>query len=305
EILRERNIRFIDLDERKPVIVDLPHGRAIRKIQVCADLFDFDLVVSIPVLKTHMHTGVSLAVKNMKGCLWRKSKVSLHMLPPVEGMTERPLHVAIADMSRFLRPHLSLVDGSVGMEGLGPSAGQPRSLGVMVAGVDAFAVDSVACRLMGLDAGDIDYLRLGAGDGSGVIDLSRLSVVPADWTKWCETFATAPKDLSMSLPPFYILDRKSCSACQSTLFLFLKRYGDAILEYYRDAGQELPQWVIGKGHESLPENVICIGNCTARYGRQDRFVGGCPPVASAILATIDPEKTIGFRDLPQNDSSSS
>jgi uncharacterized protein (DUF362 family) len=68
-----------------------------------------------------MHTGVSLAVKNMKGALWRRSKVELHMLPAVPGVAERSLDVAIADMSAALRPHLSLIDGTVGLEGLAPA----------------------------------------------------------------------------------------------------------------------------------------------------------------------------------------
>ena len=44
-------------------------------------------------------------------------KVALHMLPPVEGREEKPLDIAISDMSWALRPHLTIVDGSVGMEG--------------------------------------------------------------------------------------------------------------------------------------------------------------------------------------------
>ena len=82
-------------------------------------------------MKMHMHTGVTLAVKNMKGCLWRKSKVDLHMLPPLPGHNEKTLDIAIADMSAILRPHLSIIDGTIGMEGLGPSAGKAKQMDAM------------------------------------------------------------------------------------------------------------------------------------------------------------------------------
>ena len=51
------------------------------------------------------------------------------MLPPMDGYDAKPIDVAIADMSGVLRPHLSIIDGTVGMEGLGPSAGKPKATG--------------------------------------------------------------------------------------------------------------------------------------------------------------------------------
>jgi len=40
----------------------------------------YDFVVTVPVMKTHMHTVVSLGLKNMKGVLWRREKVRFHQL---------------------------------------------------------------------------------------------------------------------------------------------------------------------------------------------------------------------------------
>jgi len=143
-IAHERNCMLIDLDERPFIKVPIPDGIAIDSLKVCPEVLEYDFVVSIPVMKMHMHTGVTLAVKNMKGCLWRRSKIDLHMLPPVEGSDEKPIDIAIADMAGALRPHLSIIDGTVGMEGLGPSAGQAKPLDVIVAGADVFAADAVA-----------------------------------------------------------------------------------------------------------------------------------------------------------------
>ncbi len=126
-VARERNCPLIDMDARQPVHVIVEDGVAIQSLEVCPEVVEYDVVVSIPVMKTHMHTVVTLAVKNMKGCLWRRTKVDLHMLPQIEDMDDKTLNIAIADMSSVLRPHLSIIDGTTGMEGLGQAPGRLRN----------------------------------------------------------------------------------------------------------------------------------------------------------------------------------
>jgi len=283
----ERNCQLIDMDRRPFVELPVPEGRVIRGIKVCPEVLEFDFVVSIPVMKMHMHTGATLAVKNMKGCLWRRSKVELHMLPPVEGSDDKPIDVAIADMSSVLRPHLALIDGTVGMEGLGPSAGQAKALDVVVASADAFAADAVACQLMGTEANRVPHLRFGAARGYGVIDLDRLTVAPANWREWISPFARPPENLEIEFPNVTVWDSHSCSACQSTLLLFLMRHRDRLFDYFDS--QRPVNVAIGKGHTDLPRATLCLGNCTANQKDKGVFVQGCPPVGSQILAAISDE----------------
>ena len=283
-VAKERDCPLIDMDRRRCVDVELPEGRAIHSIRVCEDLFDFDVIVSIPVMKMHMHTGVTLAVKNMKGCLWRRSKVELHMLPPIDGIDAKPIDVAIADMSGRLRPHLAIIDGTVGMEGLGPSAGKPKPLGAVVVGTDAFAADAVACRLMGTSAQQIAHLRIGAERGHGKIDLEQIDVSPDGWQKWSRPFAAPPENLTIEFPNVTVLDNNSCSACQSTLLLFLRKHREHLFDYLP---KDKPLHIaIGKGHTELPEGTLCLGNCTINQRGQGIFVPGCPPVGSQILKAI-------------------
>jgi uncharacterized protein (DUF362 family) len=284
-VVQKRGIPLLDLDERPSVTVRLPHGRALDRIKVCADVFEHDVIVSVPVAKTHMHTGVTLAVKNMKGCLWRRSKVALHMLSPVEGMQEKPLDIAICDMARVLRPHLSIVDGVIGMQGLGPSGGKPKPLGAVVVGVDSYAADAVACALMGRNAEAIDHLRLGAEQGYGVIDLGGIDVSPADWAAHTDPFDQPPTDIAIEYPNVRVLDVNSCSACQSTLMMYLKRYGPTLFDYFPD---DHPVTIaIGKGHRAIEEGALCLGNCTAAHKSTGIFVPGCPPVVSAIQTVLE------------------
>ena len=287
---RKRNCPLIDMDSRPFVEMDIPDGRVLYKLKVCPEVLEFDVIVSVPVMKMHMHTDVTLSVKNMKGCLWRRSKVQLHMLPPIEGSDEKPINVAIADMASVLRPHLAIIDGTVGMEGFGPSAGQPKALDCVLVGADAFAADAVACRLMGTRAEDVPHLRMGAERQLGVIDLDRMTITPECWQDWACRFARPPQNLSIEFPNITVKDNNSCSACQSTLLLFLKDYAHRIFDYL--PGQDSLDIAIGKGHTDLPEKTLCVGNCTAGFKQNNPYVPGCPPVASEILKKLTGRTTL-------------
>jgi len=293
-IARERDCPLIDMDARRFVKTALPEGIAIQSLMLCPEMLEFDLIVSVPVMKMHMHTRVTLAVKNMKGCLWQRSKVKLHMLPVVpEFPDEKSIDVAIADMSWALRPHLSIIDGTVGMEGLGPSAGQAKPLDVVVVGADAFAADAVACRLMGISAAEIPHLRLGAERGYGILDLNRIQVEPGNWESLAGEFARPPENIAIEFPDITILDRNSCSACQSTLLLFLKRYGKELFDYFKTEEINI---AIGKGHDDVPEGSLCLGNCVLRHREKGIFVPGCPPVSSEILSALSGAQEFDVHD---------
>ena len=284
EQARKRDCPLIDMDARPCVEIDVPDGIVVNKLKFCPEVLEFDYIVSIPVIKTHMHTDVTIAVKNMKGCLWRRSKVQLHMLPLIEGNDEKPLNIAIADLSSVLVPHLSIIDGTVGMEGLGPSAGTPKKMGCIIVSADAFAADAVACRLIGTRAEDIPYLRMGAERGYGVIDMDKIDVSPDNWQDWCVEFAKPPKNITIEYPNVKVLDNNSCSACQSTVLLFLKEHGGKLFDYLPE-GEKL-NIAIGKGHTELPEKTLCVGNCTAKFKNSHNFLHGCPPVSSEILKKL-------------------
>jgi len=240
------------------------------------------------VMKTHMHTVTTLSVKNMKGCLWRRSKVELHMLPRVPFVEDKPLNIAIADMASVLKPHFVIIDGTVGMEGLGPSAGEPRSLDLVIAGNNAIATDAVACTIMGIDPKNVPHLRIAAERGYGNIDPESWFVTNPEWKSLSQPFAPVPENLSMQFPNIKILDEQSCSACQSTVLLFMKRFGDQLSEYFPN--NKKLTIAIGKGHTGVPPNTICIGNCTRRFRDAGVYVPGCPPVASNIMAALKKQK---------------
>jgi len=284
DVAARRNCPLIDMDKRRYISVDIPDGIAVKRLKVCPEVPEHDLIISVPVIKMHMHTGVTMAVKNMKGCLWRRSKVKLHMLPPVKGYAEKSLDIAISDMATVLRPHLSIIDGHYCMEGLGPSAGNVKKLNLALVSADPFAADTVACELIGRHAGDIAHLQLSSRRGFAVTDLRKIKIYPSNWQQFKKKLALPPQNIDVNFPNINILDKNSCSACQSTLLLFLKRYGNELFDYFPN--QKKLHIAIGKGHQELPAGTLCIGNCTAAHRHKGIYVKGCPPVSSSILKKI-------------------
>lgn len=282
---------LVDLDAKRPVVVRVARGRAVRRIKVCADVLNADLVVSIPVMKTHMHTRVTLSIKNMKGALWRREKVRFHQLRETrrDRGSGKMLDVAISDLATVLLPDVALIDGTVGLEGMGPSAGTPKRTDLVVASRDALAADAVAARLMGIRPSSVPHLRLAAARGVGVIDLRQVPVDPSDYARYISRFAPPPKRLNMKFPGVVVHEGEACSACTSTLMLFLQQYQAHLADYALADGKA--HLAIGKQAKPLPEGAIALGNCSAivdgKRGRpQGIMVRGCPPVCSQVLAAL-------------------
>jgi uncharacterized protein (DUF362 family) len=120
-----------------------------------------DLIVSLAKMKTHHWAGATLSMKNFFGVVpgsvygWPKNK--LHYLGIPESI--------VALNRQFGRKAFAIVDGVIGMEGNGPIQGTPKPAGVLVMGSDLVAVDSTCCRVMGIDAEKVSYLRMAADLG--------------------------------------------------------------------------------------------------------------------------------------------
>jgi uncharacterized protein (DUF362 family) len=279
--VRKRGIPMIDLDVAPANKIEIKDSVVLNHARISSAIFDFDYIVSIPVIKTHMHCKVTLSLKNMKGCLKGREKVRLHQLPQPEIPTdEKTLDLAIADLSTVLKPDIVLIDGSVCMEGLGPSAGTTKCLNIALASTNYFAADAVAASLMGLNPEEIPHLRLAAARAGESISIDDINVNPPSWQEWIQPFELPPKEISLNFPKVEVLDCESCSACVSTLTMFLKRN-------YEDIADYLPmKFAIGKGHTEIPENTLCVGNCTLKKAGKNTLVKGCPPVASDILKAL-------------------
>lgn len=159
EVLLEDRIPFVDLNT--DALFTVPNrGRLTRlkSLALPAALREADLIVSMPKLKTHHWTGVTLSMKNLFGLMpgnvygW-----------PKNVFHQEGIHESIVDICATVAPGLAIVDGIVGMEGDGPIMGTARRAGVIVLGTNLPAVDATCARLMGVDPQKIPYLRVASG----------------------------------------------------------------------------------------------------------------------------------------------
>jgi len=158
ESLREEKIRFVDLNRDELIRTPLEASyTGMKELWLPRTVREADFLVSMPKIKTHHWSGVTLAMKNMFGIVpgsrygWPKN--ILHW----KGIQE-----SILDLCATVPIHFVIADGIIAMEGNGPLNGTPRPLGRIVLADDPVAADATCARLMGLDPDRVAHIRLGA-----------------------------------------------------------------------------------------------------------------------------------------------
>ncbi|MCA9440166.1 MAG: DUF362 domain-containing protein [Candidatus Omnitrophica bacterium] len=119
-------------------------GRKYR-LPVSAEAMEFDGIINLPKFKAHRQATLTFSVKNLYGCVPGKRKAARHFTSG--GDLDWFSNMLVANAT-ILNPRINIVDGIIAMEGEGPVKGNPRPMGVLAAGVDPTAVDSVCCRLV-------------------------------------------------------------------------------------------------------------------------------------------------------------
>jgi uncharacterized protein (DUF362 family)/Pyruvate/2-oxoacid:ferredoxin oxidoreductase delta subunit len=144
EALRGLNVECRELKTSVQVDVGEPFG----KIEIAEDAVRADVIINMPKLKTHSQMLLTLAVKNLFGCVVGLRKPQWHLRAGVERERFAALLVRIC---ATLRPSFNILDGVLAMEGPGPGkGGVPRHVGVIMASRDPFSLDAAVCRMLGL-----------------------------------------------------------------------------------------------------------------------------------------------------------
>lgn len=130
---------------------------------IAKPVFDVDVIISLPKLKTHTLTLMTCAIKNMFGSIPGFRKGEYHKEAPKPKDFAR----VIVDIFSLTKPHLTLVDAIVCMEGDGPSSGEPKYAGLLMASTDAVALDMVTAKIMGFREGEIDITTAAQEKGLG------------------------------------------------------------------------------------------------------------------------------------------
>ena len=105
-----------------------------------------DAVVSVPRVKAHAQIRLTLAVKNLFGCVCGLGKAMAHAR---RGLTVESFCDDVADLLRALPPAAALADGVTAMHITGPSGGKPYHLGLIGASASAPAFDCALYAVLG------------------------------------------------------------------------------------------------------------------------------------------------------------
>jgi len=154
DVLYEDHIPFMNLNEMGGYTVpNLGHRTSLTTLTFPPIFQEIDWIVSMPKLKTHHWTGVTLSMKNLFGVM-----PGLYYGWPKNVLHQAGIPQSILDINATLRPHFAIADGIIGMEGDGPIMGTAKPLGVLVMGRNFPAVDATCARLMGVDPHKVGYL---------------------------------------------------------------------------------------------------------------------------------------------------
>lgn len=150
-------------------------GRFFDAIYLPKTVLTSDVIISLPKFKTHSLTSFTGAVKNIFGVVPGNSKSGFHR------RAQRPeeLSEAIVDLFAVVRPHLSIMDAVVGMEGDGPAAGTPREIGYIMASKDAVSLDAVCVEMMGLPPNSVEMIRIASERGLGKGEIKEIEILGA------------------------------------------------------------------------------------------------------------------------------
>jgi uncharacterized protein (DUF362 family) len=284
--LRDQGYELLDLKADNTVMrtVQIPNGEVLQEITLPDILFQAKLIISIPVMKTHMGQRITVGLKNMKGIIPDPMKKKLH--------TKYGVAPGMIDVFKVIKPGLVLIDGILAQEGLGPMIGTVVEMNLFIAGKDAVAVDAVAATIMGFDIHEVP-LVIGASDaGLGIADLQQIEIIGAPIKDVQRRFKRVEEAVKEALPDDaevnIVIGEKACTGCRESVWAIVYELNK------KNLLGVLKGWTIFVGQsQKCPEvpkdKLLLVGNCTAKFKKNGTFVVGCPPQPWDIMQALSDE----------------
>jgi len=157
------DVRFVR--DSHYIETEIPGGTTLDKWFIHQEVFEVDKLISMPILKHHSLSGVTIGFKNMMGLIGGN-----------RGRIHRPFPESIVDINRVIVPNLTIVDAIRVLRRNGPSGGNlndVEEMNTVIAGTDRVLVDAWGAQIFGKDPGTLKYLQLAYAAGMGEIDISK------------------------------------------------------------------------------------------------------------------------------------
>ena len=152
---------------------EFPEAVSLKSFSYTGWLDEVDAIINVSKLKTHAMMGMSCAVKNMFGTIPGATKPEYHMRFP----EEKAFANVMVDLNEYFKPVLYVVDAIDGMEGNGPTAGEKRHIGALLASKKPYALDMVCADIIGMELKDVATLAAAQVRGLGPNSVDEVDVV--------------------------------------------------------------------------------------------------------------------------------
>jgi uncharacterized protein (DUF362 family) len=276
--LREEGYEVVDLKATPTVKLEISNGEVLKDVTTFELVTKADVIISVPVMKTHDQCEVTLSLKNLKGLGVDRDKKWMHKVGVNEG---------VSDINSVFKPALAVIDAIWTQEGLGPMWGLPVEMDLIIASRDLVAADAVASAIMGFEPREILTTRYAEARGLGTADMSRIHVVGEPIQGVQRRFLRMIEDARLRMDGFDLVHAHgTCTGCRNGVMssLFdLKNQG--LLDHVK--GLTI---LTGDGeppHGVSEDNLLVVGVCCRRDLRQSkRYVKGCPPNNIDIVQAI-------------------
>jgi len=197
--------------------VEFPEGKVLKKSLIIKPALEADFIINVAKLKTHTLTRLTCATKNLFGLMPGVLKYRQHLaMPDIKIFSQM-----IIDINKYFEGKVfHIVDGIIGMEGEGPSGGEPKFAGAIFGGWNSQCVDVLACNIMGMQSNTVPTL-------AGYKGLEDIELIKFDEIR-TYNFKLPPeryKSLPDYIPEFVqniltemivakpVIDRKTCRKC--------------------------------------------------------------------------------------------
>jgi uncharacterized protein (DUF362 family)/Pyruvate/2-oxoacid:ferredoxin oxidoreductase delta subunit len=181
--------------------VEVSGSGIFKRFELGKPYMEADRVINLPKLKTHEMMTITCAVKNLFGAVVGPAKVAWHLKA---GVDREMFARMLLELYLLRKPDLNIVDAVTAMEGDGPGNGDPRHVGLLLAGINPVAVDVIAAEVAGIPKKLLyveraaERLAIAGSDGSTI----RTSGIPLDEAKISGFRLPRSTDVQWGLPPF-------------------------------------------------------------------------------------------------------
>lgn len=280
EMCERQQVEMMDLDYAEFVDVPVKNPLYADVIPLPKAVVEADVYISLPVIKTHLSCGVSIALKNSFGLVPDDMKIQAHRDNAIEQI--------LVDIAQAQSPDLIFADGRIGAEGVagGSDFRFPRPANVICVSDDPVAMDTVCARLMRQNT-RVRYIQWAGemmlgNDSLDYINIHGLSIDEAS-----VKFMSPAEQIEMETQgKIKIHELNPCTKCRAL--------GEGGVWRFASSPNSLLEpvdIVIGPGKWEVPENLnprtILLGDCIRKeYRDKGVWIGGCPAESSKYYETL-------------------